>query len=70
MALGARPRAAAHGLSHKRFRPATMPALRMANQPDQVIDFGKVGFSEAENQVCAFLSFTLSKGLAVWFLGW
>ena len=47
-----------------------MPALRMANQPDQVIDFGKVGFSEAENQVCAFLSFTLSKGLAVWFLGW
>jgi hypothetical protein len=24
----------------------------MADKPDQVIDFGKVGFSEAENQVC------------------
>ena len=29
------------------------PALRMAGeQPEQVIDFGKVGFAEADNQVC------------------
>ena len=31
----------------------TRPALRMAGeQPKQVIDFGKVGFAEADNQVC------------------
>ena len=52
LALGASPRFAAHGLSRKQPRPAVLPALRMADQPDQVIDFGKVGFSEAENQVC------------------
>lgn len=52
VALGASPRLAAHGLSRKQLRPAVLPALRMADQPDQVIDFGKVGFSEAENQVC------------------
>merc|ERR550514_1733656 len=51
MALGAQPRARAHGLARKQFRPAVLPALRMVDQPDQVIDFGKVGFSEAENQM-------------------
>ena len=53
MALGAQPRAGVHGIARKPFRPAVLPALRMADQSDQVIDFGKVGFSEAENQVCA-----------------
>jgi hypothetical protein len=52
MALGTNTRACARGLARKNFRPATLPALRMADKPDQVIDFGKVGFSEAENQVC------------------
>ena len=51
VALGASPRTAAYGLSRKQLRPAVLPALRMADQPDQVIDFGKVGFSDAENQV-------------------
>jgi hypothetical protein len=52
MALGTRNRAVAHGLARKQFRPARMPALRMVDEPKQVIDFGKVGFSDAENQVC------------------
>ena len=52
MALGTRNRAVVHGLSRKQFRPARMPALRMVDEPKQVIDFGKVGFSDAENQVC------------------
>ena len=52
MALGTNTRTCVRGLARKNFRPATLPALRMADKPDQVIDFGKVGFSEAENQVC------------------
>jgi hypothetical protein len=52
LALGNSPRAGAHALSRRPSRPAVLPALRMADQPDQVIDFGKVGFSDAENQVC------------------
>jgi hypothetical protein len=52
MALGASTRSSAHALSRKQFR-FKLPALRMVeNQPNQVIDFGKVGFSDAENQVC------------------
>ena len=52
MALGGSTRSSAHALSRKQFRPA-LPALRMVeNQPNQVIDFGKVGFSDAENPVC------------------
>jgi len=51
MALGANLRAGA-GISRKQFRPAMLPKLRMAGeQPNQVIDFGNVGFSEAENQM-------------------
>jgi len=51
MALGANLRAGA-GISRKQFRPAMLPKLRMAcEQPNQVIDFGNVGFSEAENQM-------------------
>ena len=51
MALGARAPSSAHALARKQFRPATLPALRMAGAEDKVIDFGKVGFSDAENQV-------------------
>lgn len=52
VALGTRNRAVAHGLAGKQFRPAGTPALRMVDGPKQVIDFGKVGFSDAESQVC------------------
>lgn len=51
-----RSASAAHATARRAsaLRPAATPALRMmADQPDQVIDFGKVGFTDAENQVPA-----------------
>jgi hypothetical protein len=51
-----RSASAAHATARRAsaLRPVATPALRMmADQPDQVIDFGKVGFTDAENQVPA-----------------
>ena len=51
-----RSASAAHATGRRAsaLRPVATPALRMmADQPDQVIDFGKVGFTDAENQVPA-----------------
>jgi len=53
MVLGANLRATANIARSRQIRSAMRPALRMAGeQPKQVIDFGKVGFAEADNQVC------------------
>merc|ERR1712216_797094 len=49
-----RSASAAHATARRAsaLRPVATPALRMmADQPDQVIDFGKVGFTDAENQM-------------------
>jgi len=53
MVLGANLRTTANIPRTRQIRAAMQPALRMAGeQPEQVIDFGKVGFAEADNQVC------------------
>jgi len=52
MALGANLRATTNVARSRQIRSAMRPALRMAGeQPKQVIDFGKVGFAEADNQM-------------------
>ena len=52
VAVGANLRATANTARGRRIRSAMRPVLSMAGeQPQQVIDFGKVGFSEADNQV-------------------
>jgi len=53
MVLGANLRATSNIACSRQIRSAMRPALRMAGeQPKQVIDFGKVGFADADNQVC------------------
>jgi len=61
VAMGANLRATANIARSRRIRSAMRPALSMAGeQPTQIIDFGKVGFAEADNQV--FTLPALSRG--------
>jgi len=61
VAVGANLRATGNIARSRRIRSAMLPALSMAGgQPTQIIDFSKVGFAEADNQV--FTLPALSRG--------
>ena len=60
VAVGANLRATANTARGRRIRSAMRPVLSMAGeQPQQVIDFGKVGFTEADNQVFTWPALSL-----------